>query len=264
LGSSLLGSNPEQAPLELPLRSLSPMSGPVPAAATPRRTRPNRSAAERRAQYRRAEGRAVGRLLDAFAALQAHRGVAPTRLCAALAAALQAPMASSQEEAGEAVKESPNQVLEGVQAAVASGSADRGIQAAVSPDGAAQPAAPPGPSGPLRGVASLGEGGGSVHAQAADAALSAARDATEVGRAAVQSRLVATESLSQSSQGPPFRRAATAGGLRQSPPVPRDGGAVRFSEDVLAGLNAMTAQHGQSPTSAPSLSSGPNNECPQQ
>eukprot|EP00969_Alexandrium_andersonii_P084175 3713789-Alexandrium_andersonii.AAC.1 len=51
--------------------------------------RPNRSAAERRQQYRRAEARALGLLLRQFEALD-HRGARPTRLGAALHAALRA------------------------------------------------------------------------------------------------------------------------------------------------------------------------------
>ncbi|CAK0853854.1 unnamed protein product, partial [Prorocentrum cordatum] len=67
----------------------------------PRRRRPNRSAAARRAQYRRAECRTVERLLAAFAELRGHRGGAPTRLGAALAAAL-APAASPDVAAEDA------------------------------------------------------------------------------------------------------------------------------------------------------------------
>ncbi len=53
-------------------------------APTARRRRPNRSAAARRAQAARAEGRAVQRLLEAFAAIAEHSGQRLARLSAAL------------------------------------------------------------------------------------------------------------------------------------------------------------------------------------
>ena len=52
------------------------------------RPRPRRTAAERRAQAQRAQGRVVQSLLRGFQELGSHRGCRPTRLGAALAAAL--------------------------------------------------------------------------------------------------------------------------------------------------------------------------------
>ena len=59
-----------------------------PVAAAPKCRRPNRSAAARRAQYLRAEARVTAHLLRAMDALSEHRGVQPSRLAGALAAAL--------------------------------------------------------------------------------------------------------------------------------------------------------------------------------
>ena len=54
------------------------------------RTRPRPSDNQCREQVLRADGRAIQRWLKAVGALQRHRGCRPTRLGAALAAALQA------------------------------------------------------------------------------------------------------------------------------------------------------------------------------
>eukprot|EP00959_Pyramimonas_sp_CCMP1952_P015004 317861-Pyramimonas_sp.AAC.1 len=64
------------------------MEGHPDADAAPKRRRPNRSAAARRAQYLRAEARVTAHLLRALDALSEHRGVQPSRLAGALAAAL--------------------------------------------------------------------------------------------------------------------------------------------------------------------------------
>jgi hypothetical protein len=58
--------------------------------------RPRRAGAARRAQALRAHGRAVGHLLRAVEALEAHRGGTPTRLAFALAEALRAPRHADQ------------------------------------------------------------------------------------------------------------------------------------------------------------------------
>ena len=58
--------------------------------------RPRRAGAARRAQALRAHGRAVGHLLRAVEALEAHRGGTPTRLARALAEALRAPRLGEQ------------------------------------------------------------------------------------------------------------------------------------------------------------------------